>query len=182
MPIETLRKTVLASLMAALIAVGAYIHIPLGPVPIVLQNYFVLLAGLLLGARWGASAVAVYVLLGAIGLPVFHGGKAGIGHLLGPTGGYLAGFVAAAFVAGWIAERAGDRASGRIAAVLAGTLVIYLFGVPWLKAVTLLSWNKALVAGMVPFLPGDALKATAAVLTVRTFKTVIEPRAQTDLP
>ena len=88
-----LHKLVLASLMAALIAVGGYLAIPIGPVPIVLQNLFVLVAALLLGSKWGSAAVAVYLLAGACGLPVFAGGGGGLGHLFGPRGGYLFGFL-----------------------------------------------------------------------------------------
>ncbi|RZW12719.1 MAG: biotin transporter BioY, partial [Desulfobulbaceae bacterium] len=97
-----LKLMVYASLMATLTAVGAYIAIPIGPVPIVLQNLFVMLAGLLLGGRWGLTSVGVYLLAGAVGLPVFAGGTGGIGKFIGPTGGYLLGFAAAAYVIGKI--------------------------------------------------------------------------------
>lgn len=75
MPIEKLRMVVLASLMAALTAVGAYIYVPIGPVPIILSTLFVILSGLLLGSRWGLTSMALYLLVGAIGLPVFSEGK-----------------------------------------------------------------------------------------------------------
>ena len=81
-----LRMMVYAALFAALLAVGAFLSIPIGPVPIVLQNFFVLLTGLLLGSRWAAASVAVYLLAGACGLPVFAGGTGGLGHLIGPPG------------------------------------------------------------------------------------------------
>ncbi len=100
-----LRMMVYASLLAALTAAGAYLAIPIGPVPIVLQNLFILLAGLLLGSRWGLASVGVYLLAGALGLPVFAGGLGGIGRLVGPTGGYLVGFLPAVFVIGWITEK-----------------------------------------------------------------------------
>ena len=91
---EQLRRTVQASLFAALIAAGAFLAVPIGPVPIVLQNMFVLLAGLLLGPRWGLAGVGIYLLAGAIGLPVFAGGTGGIGRMLGPTGGVSPGLSA----------------------------------------------------------------------------------------
>jgi biotin transport system substrate-specific component len=91
-----------AALFGALTAIGAFIVIPLQPVPITLQSLFTCLAGILLGSSVGAMSQIVYVLLGIIGLPVFAGGKAGIGVLLGPTGGYLLGFIAAALVIGQI--------------------------------------------------------------------------------
>ncbi len=173
-PITELRRMVLASLMASLTAVGAYIQIPIGPVPIVMQNLFVLLAGLLLGARWGFTSIAVYVLVGACGLPVFAGGKGGLAALMGPTGGYLAGYILAALIVGWVANRRQRRMAWDILAVVLGSLVIYGFGVPWLKWLTGWPWDKTLWLGMMPFLPGDALKAAAAVMLARALRPLVE--------
>jgi biotin transport system substrate-specific component len=93
-----LRMMVYASLFAALTAVGAFLAIPIGPVPIVLQNMFVYLAG----GRWGLASVGVYLLAGACGLPVFAGGLGGISRFIGPTGGYLIGYLPAVFLIGKI--------------------------------------------------------------------------------
>jgi len=173
MPIEKLRMVVLASLMAALMAVGAYIHIPIGPVPIVLTNLFVLLAGLLLGSRWGLASAGLYLLVGAIGLPVFYGGKGGLAHILGPTGGYLFGFVLSAWLTGFISERFRHSMVGGIIAVIFGSLVIYGLGVPWLKTITKMTWAKALTVGMIPFLLGDALKAAVAIVLARAVRPML---------
>jgi len=173
-PIVQLRKLVLASLMASLTAVGAYIHIPIGPVPIVLQNLFVLLAGLLLGARWGLTSITVYVLIGVCGVPVFAGGKGGLAALSGPTGGYLLGYILAALVVGWIANRWQRRVALDILAVVLGSLVIYALGVPWLKWVTDWPWEKALMLGMLPFIPGDVVKAVAAVMLARALRPMMD--------
>jgi biotin transport system substrate-specific component len=168
-----LRMVVFASLMAALIAVGAFLAIPVGPVPIVLQNMFVLLAGLLLGSRWGAASVAIYLLAGACGLPVFAGGSGGVGHLIGPLGGYLLGFLAAAWVVGYVAERANGKIVAEVAAMAAGSLIIYGLGVFWLKTMLGLSLHKALAVGMYPFLIGDALKIAAAVPIARSIRPLL---------
>lgn len=168
-----LRKLVLASLMAALIAVGGYIAIPVGPVPIVLQNLFVLVAALLLGSRWAAASVAVYLLAGACGLPVFAGGGGGLGHLFGPRGGYLFGFLIAAWVVGRISELSRQRPLTEIAGMVIGSLIIYAVGVPWLKTLLGISFGKALTVGMYPFIPGDALKIAAAWLIVRSVRPLI---------
>lgn len=173
MPIETLRGVVLASLMAALMAAGSYLHVPMGPVPIVLTNLFVLLSGLLLGSRWGIAATGVYLLVGAIGMPVFYGGKGGIAHMLGPTGGYLFGFVLCAWMTGFISERFRHSMTGGILAVVVGSLLIYGLGVSWLKMITQMSWSKAWMVGMMPFLPGDALKAGAAVALARAVRPML---------
>lgn len=87
--------------MAACIGAGAFVHVSIGPVPITFQDFFVALSGLVLGPRRGALAVLLYIAAGSLGLPVFSGGRAGIGHLMGPTGGYFAGFVALAWCTGW---------------------------------------------------------------------------------
>ncbi len=166
-PSEPLRMTVMASLFAALIAVGAFVAVPIGPVPIYLANFFVLLAGLTLGPRWALAAVGVYLLAGALGLPVFSGGTGGLGRFAGPTGGYLIAFLPAVFLAGLLSDRAAPSTIWDVAALLAATAVIYGLGVPWLKIVTGMSWGKALAAGMMPFLIGDGVKIAAAIPVAR---------------
>jgi biotin transport system substrate-specific component len=174
MSIEKLRWMVFASLMAALTAVGAYIHVPIGPVPIVLSTLFVILSGLLLGSRWGLTSMGLYLLVGAIGIPVFAGGKGGFAHFFGPTGGYLLGYVLAAWVTGFISERSYGLLILDIFAVLIGSLAIYGLGVPWLKIVTQMSWPKTLMVGMVPFLIGDAVKAAVAVVLARSVRPILK--------
>ena len=178
MPIEKLRWMVLASVMAALTAVGAYIHIPIGPVPIVLTTLFALLAGLLLGSRGGLASMGVYLLVGVMGMPVFAGGKGGFAHLLGPTGGYLFGFVLAAWVTGFISERSRGLLVWEIFAIIAGSLAIYGLGIPWLKVVTKMTWPKTFVVGMVPFLVGDAIKAATALVLARAVRPVLQRQLQ----
>jgi len=173
MPIETLRWMVLASLMAALTAVGAYIHVPIGPVPIVLSTLFVLLTGLLLGSRWGLASMGLYLLVGAIGMPVFAGGRGGLAHFLGPTGGYLFGYVLSAWITGFISERSRGLLILEIFAVAVGSLTIYSLGIPWLKVVTQMSWPKTLIMGMVPFLIGDAVKASVALVLARAIRPIL---------
>jgi len=173
MSVEKLRWIVLSSLMASLMAVGAYIHIPVGPIPIVLTNLFVLLAGLLLGSRWGLASAGIYLLVGAIGMPVFYGGKGGLAHILGPTGGYLFGFVLSAWITGFISERARHSLIGGIVAVIIGSLIIYGLGVPWLKMFTKMSWSKALMVGMIPFFIGDAMKAAVAIILARAVRPML---------
>jgi biotin transport system substrate-specific component len=169
-----LRLTVYASLFAALIAAGAYLSIPIGPVPIVLQNLFILLAGLLLGSRWGLASVSVYLLAGACGLPVFAGGMGGIGRLVGPTGGYLFGFLPAVYLIGKISEAGGQRVVFDVIAMICGSLVIYACGVTWLKVVTGMTLAKTLALGMYPFILGDLLKIAAAVPMTKTLRPIIK--------
>jgi len=170
---DQLRMTAYASLMAALTAVGAYIAIPIGPVPIVLQNLFVYLMGLLLGLRWGLAGMAAYLLAGAVGLPVFSGGKGGIGHLIGPTGGYLLGFLPAVAIIGIITQKARESILLNLVALILATAVIYACGVGWLSFVTKMSLAKSFLVGMVPFLLGDALKIAAALFIARSLRPLI---------
>ena len=163
-----------ASLLAAMTAVGAYIHIPIGPIPIVLQNLFVILAGLLLGSRWAVASMGIYLMVGAIGIPVFAGAKGGIAHFVGPTGGYLFGFVLAAFVTGWIAEHFKGRLLMESLAVVAGSLCVYALGVPWLKVVADMSWTKAFLVGMLPFIAGDAIKGVTALALARAVRPIMD--------
>jgi len=174
MSIEKLRWMVLASLMAALTAVGAYIHVPIGPVPIVLSTLFAILSGLLLGSRWGLASMGLYLLVGAIGMPVFAGGKGGFAHFLGPTGGYLFGYVLASWITGFISERSQGSLILDVFAVIIGSLTIYGLGVPWLKMVTQMSWPKTLMVGVVPFLIGDAIKACVVVVLARSVRPILK--------
>ena len=168
-----------ASLFGAGTAAGAYLVIPLPPVPITLQTLFVGLAGALLGARLGALSQVIYLLIGIIGLPVFHGGEAGLGVLLGPTGGYLIGFVAGASVIGVLVNLRKSPGFGwTVLSLVAGTLVIYLFGVAQLCLVARLSLNKAVSVGVLPFLIGDVVKILAAAYVVKRIK----PRFNIQVP
>jgi biotin transport system substrate-specific component len=170
---KNLRMTVYTALMAALMAAGAYIVIPVGPVPIVLQNLFIMLAGLLLGPRWGAASVGLYLLAGAFGLPVFAGGSGGLAKFAGPTGGYLVGFLPAVYLIGRISRQNRRRAFWDVLAMVLGTAVIYALGATWLKVWTQLSFEKALATGVLPFLIGDALKIAAAVPIARALRPVV---------
>ena len=119
-----------ASMFGSLTAVGAYIMIPLPPVPITMQTLFVSLAGALLGGYLGALSQVVYILLGVIGLPVFAGGKAGFGVLIGPTGGYLIGFIVGAFIIGKLTSLHRDPGLfWLMGAMVAGIGIVYTLGI-----------------------------------------------------
>ncbi len=168
-----LRMTVYAALFAALTAAGAYLFIPIGPVPIVLQNMFVFLAGLLLGSRWGLASVGVYLFAGACGLPVFAGGLGGIGRIVGPTGGYLIGYLPAVYLIGKTIEKAGQRAVYDVIAMICGSIILYACGITWLKILTGMTWAKTLALGFFPFLIGDALKIAAAAAIARALRPIM---------
>jgi biotin transport system substrate-specific component len=172
----TPKGMVYASMFGAMTAVGALISIPLQPVPVTLQTFFLYLAGALLGGRLGALSQITYVLLGVLGLPVFSGGKAGLGVLMGPTGGYLAGFIVAAYVIGKLVETRKDpRFSWLVLSMLAGGCIVYALGVLQLMVVAGLSPAKAVTAGVLPFVPGDILKIAAAAAVALKIRGRINP-------
>jgi biotin transport system substrate-specific component len=145
------------------IALSARVAIPLpfSPVPITGQTLAVLLMAVLLGSHRASLCAVTYLAEGAIGYPVFAKGAAGVAHLLGPTGGYLFGFVAAAYAVGLLAERGWDsRYSTAFLAMLAGNVIIYLFGLPWLAV--FVGWERTLALGLLPFIPGDIAKLLVA--------------------
>lgn len=153
-------SVVVASLFVAVCA-QAEIKLPFTPVPLSGGTLGVLYAGVLLGSRRAAAAVALYLLEGAAGMPVFSGGAAGVAHLLGPTGGYLAGFPVGAFVAGLLAERGWDRSPvTAFAAMLAGSAPIFALGLLGLSR--FVPSSSLLTAGLWPFVPGDLIKAAAS--------------------
>jgi biotin transport system substrate-specific component len=167
-PLSDLHRLVWTALMAALIGAGAYLIVPVGPVPVSMQPFFIFLAGYLLGPRHAVLAMALYLLAGIIGLPVFAGGKSGLGYLFGPTGGYLFGFLGTAFICGLARTRANGLPWARGAfAGLVGVGLAYLTGAVWLKAVLSLTWAKAVALGVLPFIPWDVLKVAAALACAR---------------
>jgi biotin transport system substrate-specific component len=174
---RNLAMPALSCLFAALISVGAYIALPLPgtPVPIVFQNFFVMLTALLLGPAWALVSVLLYLCLGAFGLPVFAGGMGGFARFLGPTGGYLIGYIPAVFVMGFISRLGAERRWWRDAlAVVAGCAVVYACGLPWLRIVIKGSWEKAIVGGLIPFLPGDAIKTVLAFFIAGRLAPLVE--------
>lgn len=166
-----------------LLALCAHIVIPLPwtPVPITGQTFGVLLVGILLGARRGALAVALYLLEGAAGLPVFQPlGVPGYLRFAGPTAGYLISYPFAAWITGWLSERATEiknaatQTAASTTALLAASLVvgeavIFLGGCAWLASGMHLGWSKAVTLGAVPFIPGELIKMSLILATFGTF-------------
>ncbi len=167
MPQTRNRELVSAALIAALMAGTAWFTASVQPVPFSVQTFFVVLAALVLSPPWAASSMAVYVTLGAVGLPVFAGGKGGVAVILGPTGGYLIGFIVGA-LAGALVREALERRKVRHAvadalAALAVMVVVYSLGVLQLSIVAGIGLGAAVLAGLVPFIAGDLVKAAVAV-------------------
>jgi biotin transport system substrate-specific component len=135
--------------------------LPFSPIPVTMQTFAVLLLGALLGSKRGSLTVFVYLMEGCAGLPVFAKGGSGIAYLMGPTGGYLLGFIFAAYITGALAERGWDRKFGTtFLAMLTGNMVLFFMGMIWLSA--FVGIEKAIVAGLFPFIAGELFKMVAA--------------------
>jgi biotin transport system substrate-specific component len=150
-----------ASLFVALCA-RITVPLPFTPVPLTLQNFAVLLVGLALGSRRGGIALLVYLMEGALGLPVFSAGVGGVAWLLGPTGGYLMAYPLAAFVSGWIAERGAKSFLRGVLAASVGEAVLFAGGLAWLAVWTRGSWQQAAYFGLYPFVFAEVAKVMAA--------------------
>ncbi len=176
---KTISGITLIALFAALTAAGTFISIPLpfSPIPVVLQNLFTILAGLVLGPIGGSLAVALYLLAGALGAPVFAGASGGFARFLGPTGGYLLGYLLSALIAGLIAgrPRTTKPAPGWkiILATILGLLSVYIPGILRLKQLMNLSWPEVFIAGGLPFLAGDAVKGIVAAAIAPRLRRII---------
>ncbi|KGR78333.1 biotin transporter BioY [Ureibacillus manganicus] len=154
---------VVTAFAAAIIAVLAQISIPLPMgVPITGQTLAVGLVVTILGTKYGSLAVLVYILLGAIGMPVFSSMSGGIGVLVGPTGGYIIGFLAQAFIQGLYMDKFGYTYVHAIISNLIGMVITLAFGTAWLKVALSISWEAAFMGGVYPFIILGIVKAVAA--------------------
>lgn len=157
-----------AGVMAALTAVGAFIRFPLGAMSFTLQDMFTVLAGVLLGWRWGAASQAVYVALGLLGLPIFTQGG-GLGYVFQPSFGFLLGIIPAAALTGLLAGERGE-VKRVVPACIAGLAVMYLIGVPYMGMILNLYMEKGLSVwtivktGLLIYLPGDTLKVAVVAV------------------
>ena len=157
----------LIAVMAALICVAGPLTLSIGPIPLSLASFAVYLAGAVLGAKRGALAVALYLLIGLVGVPVFSGFSGGFQKLIGVTGGYLAGYLVCACITGL-----GAGADGPLTGpgwrlpvfMVLGTAALYLIGTAWFMVQTHNPLAAALGMCVIPFLPGDAVKIVAATL------------------
>ena len=170
MKIETKTMTKVAVMTALLCILGPLV-IPIGPVPLSLATFGILLAAYILGPVQGAGAVLLYIAMGAIGLPVFSGFQAGFAKIAGPTGGYLLGYFFLALIAGWFIFKYYDIIIMQFIGMILGTAVLYAFGTAWLAHVTGMSFTEALAAGVLPFIPGDVIKMVLAAFIGRAVNT-----------
>ncbi len=158
----TTRQMVLTAMMTALMCVLAPISLPIGPVPISLATFMIYLSAYVLGWRLSSLSVLIYLLLGFAGVPVFAGYTGGAAKILGPTGGYLVGYILLAIIAGAFIEKGNSKLVLSFSGMVFGTLVLYALGTAWLMVSASMDLPSALLAGMIPFIPGDIAKMIVA--------------------
>ena len=157
-------KVILAIVGTAILALSAKVQIPFWPVPMTMQTFVVLVLGMAYGARLGAVTVGLYLIEGAAGLPVFATGS-GLAYIIGPTGGYLIGFLFASYVIGMLANHGWDRSMIKtLGAMLVGTVIIFIMGIAWLS--TFIGFEKAIAAGLIPFIPSELFKIALALFII----------------
>lgn len=167
-----LRLLVFSALLLALLAVFSQIAVNLGFIPINLALLAVFLIGFLLPFRWAVGTIAAYLLLGAAGIPVFAGFKAGVQTLFGYTGGYLLGYLFTVALVAWLSKRA-DSPLMRFLVCLLALLACYIPGTLWFMHLTGRTLWDALSLTVIPFIPGDLLKCLAAALLAGRLKTAL---------
>lgn len=161
---KSVKKYLIIALMAAIISILSpmSIMLPISPVPISLATFAIYLTAYVLGGIDGAISTMIYVLLGIVGAPVFTGFTGGIAKILGPTGGYIIAYVFLAIIAGTFVEKFFGNTFLCFVGMVIGTIVLYLVGTLWLSYVAGMSFDKALFAGVIPFIPGDIVKMILA--------------------
>jgi biotin transport system substrate-specific component len=171
------KDLVLTALMAAVISVLAPLAIPLGSgIPISLATFAVMLAGAILGEKYGTLSTLIYLILGSIGIPVFANYAAGFQCVIGITGGYLVGYLPLAWFTGYF-YRKDPTLKGLVLGMVIGTFVLYLFGTIWFCIFAKMEFMAALGVCVIPFLPGDIIKMVAVALITPTLKKAIANRA-----
>ena len=160
------KQMVLIALMTAVTCVLGPLSIPLpfSPVPISPTNFAIFLAIFVLGMKNGTISFIIYLLLGAVGVPVFSSFRGGLQVLAGPTGGYLIGFIFLALIMGFALDHFDRKLVPTIIGMIIGMVVCYAFGTVWLAKLLSLSFKEGLMMGVIPYLPGDAAKIIIAAI------------------
>ena len=160
------KQMVLIALMTAVTCILGPLSIPLpfSPVPISLTNFAIFLAIFVLGMKNGTISFIIYLLLGAVGVPVFSSFRGGLQVLAGPTGGYLIGFIFLALIMGFALDHFDRKLVPTIIGMIIGMVVCYAFGTVWLAKLLSLSFKEGLMMGVIPYLPGDAAKIIIAAI------------------
>ncbi|MGM9934081.1 biotin transporter BioY [uncultured Clostridium sp.] len=169
--IKTKDMVIIALMTSVMCVISPFsIPLPFTPVPISLANFIIYVSCCILGTKKGTISVLLYLLMGAIGLPVFAGFSAGLSKVAGPTGGYLVGFIFCAISTGLFVERFEDRIGMYPIGMIIGTVICYTFGTAWLAFQMKLGFVQALFMGVIPYLIGDGLKIAISTILGYTLR------------
>ena len=169
------KKCIVIALMSAIIAVLSPLSIvtPISIVPISLGLFAVYLTVYMLGAKYGVVSILIYILLGMVGAPVFTGFTGGIQKIFGPTGGYIIGYIFLGVIAGLIIERNYNSIHMCFLGMVLGTIALYLVGTLWLSYVAHLTIEDSILAGVIPFIPGDIVKMIIACISGKKIRSIL---------
>ena len=162
-------------LMTALICIFAPFSLPIGPIPLSLSTFAVYLAAGILGKKKGTLAVLIYILMGAVGLPVFSGFSGGIQKLFGVTGGFIIGYLPCAYISGYFITKAEEKKWLYPIGITLGTITCYTIGTIWFMIQTNISLLSALSTCIFPFIPGDIIKIIASTSIIYPLRKALRP-------
>lgn len=154
----------MTALTAAFLCVSAPVALPVGPIPLSAASFVIMLCSTLLGAKRGVAAVALYILIGALGIPVFSGFSGGIGKILEPTGGFIIGYLSLSLIIGVLSQKFGEKKWSYPLSMVFGTAVLYITGTTWYVITTAQPIAAALAVCVLPFIIGDTAKIAVASL------------------
>ena len=160
----SIHQIAMIAVMTAVTCVLAPLSLPIGPVPISLTNLVIYFSLYILGMKKGTISYLIYLLIGLVGIPVFSSFTGGPGKLFGPTGGYLIGFIPLALIAGFFIDHYRDKKVLCFIGMILGTAVCYALGTAWLAFQAHMTFQAALMDGVILFLPGDFIKMILALL------------------
>lgn len=163
------------ALMSAIICILSPFSLPIGPIPLSISTIAVYLSAGLLGKNKGTMAVLIYILLGAVGLPVFSGFTGGIQKLFGVTGGYIIGYIPCAFISGYFITRVDEKKWLYPIGMILGTLACYALGTLWFMVQANVNLLPALSTCVIPFIPGDIIKIIAATAIIYPLRKTLKP-------
>lgn len=169
-----IQNMLLCAMFTALTAVMSQIALPIGPVPVNLGTFAVFCAGALLKSKTAALSLGLWTALGAFGAPVFAMFRSGLGTIAGPTGGYIIAYMPAAYIIALFIERSSRPDSAYPAAMLLGMLTYFTIGTAWFVISTGSSFWEAILVCVIPFIPGDLIKISAAVLIAKRLRPVLK--------
>ncbi len=169
-------ELVLIGIFAALSAALSQLAIPIGTVPVTMTHVSVFLAAGLLGVKSGTLSQCIFVLMGALGLPVFAYFSGGLGIVAGPTGGFIIGYIACVFITALIQKKFGKSFPILILSMICGIIVTYLLGLWWLVYSLNLELIPAITAYALPFIPGDILKISLCALLIRRLDPIVNKK------